>query len=287
MFCRKINKTLQLPSTLLSPLGIKQVLNCSSQQDSGLCLKDKVVIVTGAGGGIGAAAAMAFAKEGAKVAIADINKDNAMKVAKHCKETLCAKSLGIHCDVSVDNQCKALVDKTVSSFGQVDVLVNNAGILTFGTLLNADIMGPYEKTLAINLRGCIYLSMLAVPHLVKTKGNIINISSILGCTYAGNSKYMPYCISKAGLDHFMFGAALELAPCGVRVNNVCPGPVKTKIFSKAGVKGSWKEIGESFKLDGMSEPEEVADLIVYLSSYKARSITGVRYYIDKGHLLTG
>ncbi|KAJ8713150.1 hypothetical protein PYW08_008454 [Mythimna loreyi] len=269
------------------PIGIKLALNRYCQDNSGYCLKDKVVIVTGAGAGIGASTAYAFAKEGAKVVVADIIEDNVKKVTKRCEEELCAKSLGVHCDVSVDEQCKSLISDTVSKFGTIDVLVNNAGILTFGTLLNADIMEPYDKTLGINLRACVYLTMLATPYLVQTKGNVVNISSILGCTYSGNSKYMPYCISKAGLDHFMFGAALELSPCGVRVNNVCPGPVKTEIFSKAGVTGSWKEIGESFKLTDMSEPEEIADLIVYLASYKARSITGVRYYIDRGHLLMG
>ncbi|XP_022832038.1 uncharacterized protein LOC111360366 [Spodoptera litura] len=283
MFCRQLIRT--FPYRLIS--SVTMPVTQGARKKSGLSLKDKVVMITGSGTGIGAATAKAFAEEGSKVVIADVNADNVKAMIKVCDEICNAQAIGFHVDVTNEEQLNKMVSETVEKFGRLDVLVNNAGILTFGSLLKADVMNAFDKTLATNLRSCVYLTMIACPHLLRTQGNIINISSILGRSYSGDSKYMPYCVSKAGLDHFMFGAALELAPYGVRVNNVCPGPTKTEIFAKAGVNGTWEEISESFKLNNMSEPEEIADLILYLSSYKARSITGGKFYIDRGSLLMG
>ncbi|PZC76151.1 3-oxoacyl-[acyl-carrier-protein] reductase FabG [Helicoverpa armigera] len=273
-------------SRLERPLPVLYVPH--RRKSKGLKLEDKVVVITGAGVGIGAATAIAYSYEGSKIVLADLKeKEEDLKKIQGICEDNCAKTLVVKTDVSNEDNLCCLVEKTIDKFGRIDVLVNNAGILTFGSLIKGDLMPQYDRVLAINLRACVMLTMLYAKYLVKSKGNVINISSILGKTYAGNSKYMPYCIAKAGLDHFMFGAALEFAPHGVRVNNVCPGPTKTEIFEKAGVKGDWKAIANSFKLGQMSEPSEVADLIVYLSSYKARSITGIRVYIDRGHLLMG
>uniref|UniRef100_A0A2A4IW86 Short-chain dehydrogenase n=1 Tax=Heliothis virescens TaxID=7102 RepID=A0A2A4IW86_HELVI len=286
MLRRFANNAALSKSLRLRPIQIAWPLYLAQRRKSNLKLDDKVVIVTGAGLGIGAATCIAYSHEGSNIVLADLNQENLDKIARICEEN-CAKTLCVKTDVTQEDQLKELVRATIEKFGKIHVLVNNAGILTFGSLIKGDVLSSYDKVLAVNLRACVQLTMLSAQHLLKTKGNVINVSSILGRTYAGNSKYMPYCISKAGLDHFMFGAALEFAPHGVRVNNICPGPTKTEIFEKAGVKGDWKDIAQSFKLGEMSEPSEVADLIVYISSYKARSITGVRIYIDRGHLVMG
>ncbi|PZC82613.1 hypothetical protein B5X24_HaOG210057 [Helicoverpa armigera] len=246
---------------------------------------NKVVLVTGGSSGIGAATVELFAKEGASVAIVGRNETRLQEVAKKC-EQYGAPTLVIKADVSNEEQTKTVVQKTVDKFGKLDVLVNNAGILRFATLEQSDTLKYYDEVMNTNLRSVVQITNLAIPHLKETKGNIINVSSVASTSYkvAGLSAYS---ISKAGMDHFTRCAAVELAPSGVRVNCVNPGPVVTEIIANANIPSDLegKDAGQMTALGRYSDAEEVADIILYLASEKAKSITGVCSVIDNGYLM--
>ncbi|XP_026740270.1 uncharacterized protein LOC113502782 [Trichoplusia ni] len=249
-----------------------------------MSFKNKVVLITGGSSGIGAATAELFAKEGADIAIVGRNEEKLKNTSAKCEE-LGAKVLIIKADVAVDSDLKTIVPKTIDRFNKLDVLVNNAGIQTEATIADEYLMETFDKTINTNLRSTVYLTNLAVPYLIKTKGNVINISSILGTSTLGNPKRLSYCVSKAGMDHFTRAAALQLTSSGVRVNTVSPGSTRTDILSNAGIPATWEETAKKLNVERVSEPEEIGDLIVFLASDKARSITGSNYYIDNGALL--
>ncbi|XP_063619044.1 uncharacterized oxidoreductase TM_0325-like [Cydia splendana] len=247
---------------------------------------DKVAIITGASSGIGAAAAIALAKEGAKVALVARNEERLGKVSKQC-EDLGAKSLIIIADVSKDEEARTIVKRTVDHFGKIDILINNAGIVGISSMLDENIIQYYDMVMSTNVRATVLLTSLAAPHLIETKGNIINISSIAGMKVPGKN-YMCYAVSKAALDHFTRCTALDFAQFGVRVNSVNPGPVKTDIVANAGAPNPdkyWERFKQGTALKNISEPEETADLILFLASDKARSITGSSFVTDNGMLL--
>ncbi|CAH0402615.1 unnamed protein product [Chilo suppressalis] len=245
--------------------------------------QDKVVIITGASSGIGAAAAKLFAKEGASVVLVARNQDKLANVEKQCA-AIGKSPLVIHADVANEEDAKRIIDKTIDKYGKLDILVNNAGIVRFDNVLSDTIMKSFDEVMNVNLRAAVYITSLASPHLIKTKGNIINISSILGQVIKMNN-YISYATSKAGLDHFTRGAALELSAHGVRVNAISPGPVRTDIMENAGVPVSWDNMGTFTPLNRISEPEEVADLIAFLASDAAKGITGSNYTIENGSCL--
>ncbi|CAH2051680.1 unnamed protein product, partial [Iphiclides podalirius] len=238
---------------------------------------DKVVLVTGSSSGIGASAAIEFAKEGAHVVIVGRNetklKDVREKCEKYGKEQLVLKA-----DVSKDVDGKRIVDETIRKFGRIDVLVNNAGVTEIVDITSENFMEGYDRVVNVNLRGVVYITHQAIPHLIKSKGNIINISSV-AATIA-SSDVIPYNVSKAGLNHFTRCAALKLAGCGVRVNTVSPGPVRTNIFNHPTMGSvTWELYAELTPLKRVSDPVEIAELILFLASDKARGITRFRFRI--------
>ncbi|XP_047033320.1 3-oxoacyl-[acyl-carrier-protein] reductase FabG-like [Helicoverpa zea] len=249
-----------------------------------MSFKDKVVIVTGGGSGIGAATAELFAKEKACVVIVGRNPDKLKKVAERC-ERLCAPTLIVKADLTKDEDLREIVTETIDRFGQIDVLVNNAGMANFGSILDEHLMEGFDTAIQTNLRAPVYLSHLVAPYLIKTKGNIVNVSSTYGTSLLGNPNFLSYCVSKAALDHFGRGAALGLLSSGVRVNTVSPGPTRTEIIETAGLQVSWEETSKAMKINRVSEPHEIGDLIVFLASDKAKSITGANYVIDNGSLV--
>ncbi|XP_063381108.1 uncharacterized oxidoreductase MexAM1_META1p0182-like [Cydia fagiglandana] len=247
----------------------------------------KVAIVTGASSGIGAATAVALAKDGAKVVLVARNEIKLSQVAQQCKQHD-AKYLIIKADVSKDEEVKTIVEKTIDHFGQIDVLVNNAGFGKNASILNENIMECFDLVMNTNLRAGVLLTHLAAPHLVKTKGNVINISSVISLRIPSEG-YLPYAVSKAGLDHFTRCVALDLSPHGVRVNCINPGPVKTDVVANAGVSNPdivWEHWKAKTLLKRIGEPEEIADLVLFLASDKARSITGSTFVSDNGILLS-
>lgn len=254
-----------------------------------MSLNNKIAIVTGASSGIGAATAILFAKEGANVAIVARTEAKLNEVAKEI-EALGRKALVIKTDLSKEAEVDTVVATTVQHFGKLDILVNNAGFFTEGSLLNGKVLEAYDQVMQVNVRSVIQLCMLAAPHLAKTKGNIVNISSGAGQSVSKNGNFLPYYVSKATLNHFTKCVALELAASGVRVNAVSPGPVDNGFLTNNGYgeedAAKFKEaISESVALSYIAKSEEIADVILFLAGEKARSVTGSNYAIDNGYLL--
>ncbi|KAH9641643.1 hypothetical protein HF086_009989 [Spodoptera exigua] len=247
---------------------------------------NKVVLVTGGSSGIGAAAVEAFAKEGASVAFVGRNEAKLKEVASRCQQHG-AKFLVIKADVSKDEEAKTIVQQTIDKFGKLDVLVNNAGILRHGTVLEPNLIDNFDEIMKTNLRPVVLVTNLAVPHLIASKGSVVNVSSILS-TWIKLPGMISYAMSKAAMDHFTRGAATELASYGVRVNSVNPGPVTTDIRQNANMPTELSEenvVEKATALGKAAESEEVADIILYLASDKARSVTGSCYIMDNGMFL--
>ncbi|XP_075983955.1 3-oxoacyl-[acyl-carrier-protein] reductase FabG-like [Anticarsia gemmatalis] len=241
---------------------------------------NKVVLITGGGSGIGAGTAECFAKEGANIAIVGRTEANLRDVAKRC-ENHGAKVLVIKADISKQEEVETIVKQTVDRFGKLDVLVNNAGILKIATINDGNMMAVYDDVMNTNLRAAVQLTHLAAPHLKETKGSVTNVSSIAS-KMVSNTGISAYSISKAGMDHFTKFAAAELSPFDVRVNAVNPGPVATKMIHS----GLPEDLANKIQNAGReAQPEEVGDLIMYLSSDKAKSVTGSCVIIDGGFTL--
>ncbi|XP_063391410.1 3-oxoacyl-[acyl-carrier-protein] reductase FabG-like [Cydia fagiglandana] len=249
---------------------------------------NKVVIVTGASSGIGAAVSLLFAKEGANVTIVARNLAKLTDIGKKIEATG-KKPLIIQADISKE-EAGTVISKTIDHFGQLDVLVNNAGISSQGSIMNGKIVEAYDEVMKTNVRAVIHLTSLAAPYLAKTKGNIINVSSGAALRPSKEPTSASYHISKAALDHFSRCAALELATVGIRVNTVNPGPVDNDFFTNNGgdnsLKSDHKKIMEDLTALGyLSTNEEIGRVILFLASDKARSVTGSSYCIDSGILL--
>ncbi|XP_026488937.1 3-oxoacyl-[acyl-carrier-protein] reductase FabG-like [Vanessa tameamea] len=244
---------------------------------------NKVVLITGASSGIGATTAISFAKEGANVVIVGRNEVKLQQVADECAATG-KEYLSIKADITKDEDAKKVINDTVEKFGQIDVVINNAGMIGFANILSDNVLSVYDTVMNLNVRAQVHMTHLAAPHLIKTKGNIINISSIAG-KVTFKEPMICYAISKAAVDHFTRNVARELAPHGVRVNSISPGPVRTDILSNAGVPKTMDEINYEIPLGRISDPNEIADLILFLASDKAKAITGSDYVTDNGSLL--
>ncbi|XP_072931576.1 3-oxoacyl-[acyl-carrier-protein] reductase FabG-like [Epargyreus clarus] len=244
---------------------------------------NKVVLVIGASSGIGASAAILYTKEGADIVMVGRNTEKLTNVANECKKRGKAP-LVIKADIKSDEEATKAVEETINKFGKLDILLNNAGMARYGSILDGNLIKSYDETLSTNLRALMLITQVAAPYLIKTKGNIINISSIAATCSPILPAFITYGVSKAGLNYFTKGAALELAPHGVRVNAISPGPVKTDFIENCGSQPF--ENAPNFKftipLERIAEPDEVADLILFLSSEKAKSITGSIYVTDNG-----
>lgn len=250
-----------------------------------MSLQDKVAIVTGSSSGIGAAIAIKFAEEGAKVTIVGRNKEKLNNVAKKLGDHLMLAA-----DVTKEEDAKRIINETVKRFGKLDILVNNAGAATIAKFDDEKLMTVFDQVMNINVRSAVYLTHLARPYLIKTKGNVVNISGISGMKPQVINGFLSVSVSKAALDHFTRAVALELSPHGIRVNAVCPGPVYSDIFENLGVakeeeNGFYESMRQSTALKRVSDPVEIADLVIFLASDKAKGITGTVSVSDNGFLL--
>ncbi|XP_013172391.1 PREDICTED: uncharacterized oxidoreductase TM_0325-like [Papilio xuthus] len=247
---------------------------------------DKIVLITGASSGIGAETAVEFAKLNAKLVLTGRNKENLGKVAKQCEEGSKSKQtpLVIIADMNVDTDVDNIMKSTIENFGRLDVLVNNAGILESGTIETTS-LAQYDRVMNTNVRGPYYLTMLAVPHLIKTKGSIVNVSSVTGLRSFPN--VLAYCMSKSALDQFTRCTALELGLKGVRVNAVNPGVITTGIHMKSSMneeqyKEFLKTCAGTHALGRAGDSKEVASVIIFLASDAASNITGATIPVDGG-----
>ena len=245
-------------------------------------LGNKVAVVTGGDSGIGKAITLAMARDGARVMIdyvGDSAPANALVVEI---ETLRGKAAAFAADVSKPGDVDALIAQTVKQFGGVDILVNNAGIEQKHPFLETA-FEVYTKIIDVNLTGIWLCSQYAAKQMVKQKrgGRIINISSIHeDLTMPTNA---PYCASKGGVRMLMRTIAVELAPYGITVNNVCPGAVDTPMDAALTQdKKEYATLLSEIPLRRMAKPEEIAQLCIFLASDDAAYITASSYVIDGG-----
>lgn len=245
-------------------------------------LTDKVAIVTGASSGIGRATANLFASNGAKVVAVGRNETELNQLRDGDRD---GGSIKVHlADVTELSQVDRLVSETVSGLGKIDILVNAAGIIKNGNVEDTT-LDDWDKMLNINLRSVFYLMQKCVPFLEQTRGNIVNVSSVTGPRAFPN--VLAYCVSKAGVDQLTKCAALELAPKGVRVNAINPGVVVTGLHRRSGMSDEkydafLEHSRTTHPLGRVGQPEEVAELIMFLASEKAGWITAATYEIDGG-----
>jgi meso-butanediol dehydrogenase/(S,S)-butanediol dehydrogenase/diacetyl reductase len=240
---------------------------------------DKVALITGAASGIGRATAIRLAEEGASIMLADINTAG-------LEETAAGLPEGCHCaqlqlDVSNAENCAQAVDQTVEQFGRLDVLCNIAGIPLYKHL--ADVTeADWSRIVGINLNGVFFMCQAAMPHLLESQGNIINMSSSAGIE--GQAYNSGYCATKGAVLLLSKSLAMEFAAKGVRVNAVCPGAVATPLSAGFELPGGADPdlMQRLFPLIEMSQPEEIAAAIAYLASEEARFVTGVGFPIDGG-----
>ncbi|KAI1703027.1 enoyl-(Acyl carrier protein) reductase domain-containing protein [Ditylenchus destructor] len=251
---------------------------------------EKVVIVTGSSAGIGQAAALDFGKEGASVVIHGqsaerLDKTESLLLDAGIESEKILKVLG---SLEDPDTASKIIDQTVQKFGKIDVLVNNAGagskpqeITTPDSLDNLDFI--YK----VNYRSVVALTQLALPYLEKTKGNVVNVSSIAG--QRPFQQHTFYASLKAALDHFTRCYADKYGPKGVRINSVNPGPIRTYIFERIGVPGI-EQKSEQYAIENTSlrrfgESPEVSKIITFLASNDASYVTGALWVVDGGMLL--
>ena len=242
--------------------------------------KDKVAIVTGGSSGIGKATALAFARKGAKVVIADwIENLETMDMI----ENLGGEAIFVKCDVSKSADVIALVEKTVATFGQLDFAFNNAGIEGTSSPTQDCSEENWDKTIGVNLKGIWLCMKYEIPVMLKKgKGVIVNCSSAAGLV--GFQGLPAYVASKHGVIGLTKTAALECAKLGIRVNAVCPGVIQTPMIDR--LTGKKKEAVEQFTdlepVGRFGKPEEIANAVIWLCSDEASFVTGIAMPVDGG-----
>ncbi|XP_043932575.1 3-oxoacyl-[acyl-carrier-protein] reductase FabG-like [Protopterus annectens] len=249
-----------------------------------LSLHGKVALITGASSGIGAATSILFSKLGAKLILNGRNVEGLKETAKLCDEANKEKIFLVPGDVTDETVVEHIIKESITKFGQLDVLINNAGIVGYATIENTSLK-QFDTIMKTNVRAVYHLTMLAVPHLIKTKGCIVNISSI--CGVRSFPKYLAYCMSKAALEQFTKCTSLELASKQVRVNSVCPGVIDTNIFVRGGMteeeRLQFLEYSKTtHALGRIGTLDEVAQAVAFLASDAASFATGISVIVDGG-----
>jgi 3-oxoacyl-[acyl-carrier protein] reductase len=241
-------------------------------------LKGKIAIITGAAQGIGKVIALSLAKCGADIAVSDINEDSLNAAVKEI-EVLGFKAIAVKMDVSSLKDCEDMVKKTVEAFGKVDILINNAGI-TRDTVLLRMKEEQWDQVIQVNLKGTFNCTKAVIRSMFKQKsGKIINISSVTGAM--GNAGQANYSASKAAVMGFTKSIAREYAHCGITVNAVAPGFIKTAMTDAIPEKDRDAMIS-IIPAKRLGLPEDVADTVCFLASDMANYITGQVIHINGG-----
>jgi NAD(P)-dependent dehydrogenase (short-subunit alcohol dehydrogenase family) len=245
-------------------------------------LHGKIAIVTGGGTGIGEAICHKFAREGAKVLVNGLRDDPIGDVAAAINEDG-GEAIAFSADVSNEAQARACVDAALDHFGQLDVLVNNAGILLVNAETDDTPTDKFDEQIRCNVRSAFLMTKYALPHLRKTKGNIISAGSESGIN--GQPRDTGYGGTKGFLHAFMAGVAVEQAQYGVRANCVCPGPIDTAWTHKetgAVDEDVEKALITATPFGRRGTPEEVANVYAFLASDEASYVTGAAWLVDGG-----
>ncbi len=238
---------------------------------------NKVVVVTGAGTGIGAATAVRFSEEGATVVLVGRTRSTLEYVASN----LSAERTIVHvADVGVEAEIVAVVNETVTRFGKLDVLVNNAAVFIPGAAGDVS-TADWRTVMAVNLDGVFFAIRAALPHLIAVKGCIVNVSSASGRAADWNAA--AYDTAKGAINNLTRSLALDYGSKGVRVNSVCPSLTDTPMA--AGVKSSdvlTAKFYERIPMGRAAQPEEIASVIAFLASDDASFVSGVNMPVDGG-----
>jgi NAD(P)-dependent dehydrogenase (short-subunit alcohol dehydrogenase family) len=241
-------------------------------------LRDRVCIVTGAAQGIGEACARRFAREGAKVVLADVEDGRGQALARELQ------GLYVHCDVGDKAQVDTLVAKTMLSHGRIDVLVNNAGIFKAADFLDIS-EADFDAVLRVNLKGSFLVGQAVAREMAKAGGGaIVNMSSVNAVLTIPT--IASYNVSKGGINQLTRVMALALADKGVRVNAVAPGTIATELAAKAVLTSeeARARIMMRTPMKRLGEPWEVADVVAYLASDAASYVTGEIVVVDGGRM---
>jgi NAD(P)-dependent dehydrogenase (short-subunit alcohol dehydrogenase family) len=241
-------------------------------------LANKTAIVTGGGSGIGRAIAIAFAREGAKVVIAGRTREKLDRVV-HEIGPAC---LAVRCDTASPDEITALAEKTVSHFGSIHILVNNAAVLLAGTA-ESHTDQEWEETFNINVRGVWKLSRAVLPHMrAAGGGSMINLGSVLSVVAARNR--VAYATSKGAVLALTKAMALDHAAEQIRVNCICPGIVETEMVARFGMDEAGRRQRIAMHPIGrFGQPEDIAGTAVFLASDEAAWITGAAFPVDGGY----
>lgn len=253
-------------------------------------LKDQVAIITGAGQGIGRATALAMAQAGAAVACVDINGESAKAVAAEAGK-LGVRTLAVSADLGDVKEIDRMVGEIVAAFGQVDCLVNNAGVTRKAYIMDLT-EADWDRIHRVNAKGVFFcLQRVAREMIPRKSGRIINIASVAGKGFPGTSNAI-YAASKGAVISLTKTAAQQLGMHNINVNSICPGIVRTKLFfdltqtvaAKEGISPEAVEadLVKAVPLKRTNEPEDIAAMAVFLASPGARNITGQSYNVDGG-----
>lgn len=246
-------------------------------------LENKVAVITGAGSGIGRASALIFAKEGAKVAVADINEEAGNKVVEEIKSAG-GEAIFVKANSASEEDNKNLVDQTVKAFGGLHISVNNAGIGGASDKIADLDAKDWQRIIDINLSGVFYGMKHQIPAMIKSKGgSVINMASILGTV--GEVGVAGYVASKHGVVGLTKTGALEYAKENVRVNAIGPGYIYTGLVNEQTMgKMAIQALETRHALHRLGEADEIAALVLWLASDKSSFVTGAYYPVDGGYL---
>jgi 3-oxoacyl-[acyl-carrier protein] reductase len=243
-------------------------------------LENKVAVVTGSGSGIGQGIALAYAKEGAHIVVADVNGHGARETVASI-EASGGRAIAIETDVTIPAQVQSMIDVCLSTFDRIDVLVNVAGIVSACAVLDTT-AEQWDQILSVNLKGTFLCLQAAARVMVKQgSGTIINTTSILGKRARPNRA--AYCASKAGIILLTQTAAMELGPLGVRVNAIAPGSIETPLVKSA--PASPEELAKKISaipLRRRGDPDDLVGPAIFLASDDAKYVTGDVLTVDGG-----
>jgi glucose 1-dehydrogenase len=236
---------------------------------------DKVCLVTGGGSGIGKATCERFAREGGKVVVVDLKEEHGSKTLQAI-EAARGQAIFAKADVGNPNEIKASIDAAVSKWGRLDVVVNDAAMMTFKPIIDLP-DEDWDRVLGVNLRAVFLYCKYSVPHM-RPGSAIVNVSSVHA--HETTKNVVPYASSKGGMEAFTRGASEELAPKKIRINCVAPGAVDTPmLWNNPNVKSGVEQVKGS-----IGKPEDIAAAICFLAANEARFITGTTLIVDGGRL---